>query len=141
MKLFESTKIPLLGKALDAYALRQRVISSNLANITTVGYRSRAVAFGAEMESALDQGPLSPVATDERHLTGAGVPANQEHPEVVDAGSIGVAPDDPLASGVNNVDVDHEMAEMAKNSIRYRFASKMLGQAFIAIEKSIKGTV
>ena len=139
MKLFDSTKIPVLSKALNAYALRQRVISSNLANITTVGYRSRAVTFDAEMANALEQGPLSPVTTDERHLPGPGLTADGA-PSVVDAGAAGVAPDDPLASGVNNVDIDHEMAEMAKNSIRYRFASKMIAASFAAIEKSIKGS-
>jgi flagellar basal-body rod protein FlgB len=140
MKLFDSTKIPVLGKALNAYALRQRVISSNLANITTVGYRSRAVAFDAEMSSVLGEGSVTPVATDDRHLTGSGSISGEDQPAVIDAGASGLAPDDALASGVNNVDVDHEMAEMAKNSIRYRFATKMLGAAFNAIEKSIKGS-
>jgi flagellar basal-body rod protein FlgB len=140
MKLFDSTKIPVLGKALNAYALRQRVISSNLANITTVGYRSRAVTFGAEMTNAFDGAAMTPATTDERHLSGSGSLLSEDGPAVVDGGSSGLAPDDALASGVNNVDIDHEMAEMAKNSIRYRFATKMLSAAFSAIEKSIKGT-
>ena len=43
--LFDKTRIPLLGKALDAYALRHKVISSNIANVTTEGYHSKSVAF------------------------------------------------------------------------------------------------
>ena len=31
---------------------------------------------------------------------------------------------DPLSSGVNNVDIDYEMAELAKNQIRYKLATR-----------------
>ena len=47
---------------------------------------------------------------------------------------------DPLASGVNNVDLDGEMAELAKNQIRYKFAARLIGDTFRGIQKSIRGT-
>jgi flagellar basal body rod protein FlgB len=39
------------------------------------------------------------------------------------------------------VDIDREMTELAKNQIQFKFASKLLSQAFQAIEKSIRGQV
>ena len=47
---------------------------------------------------------------------------------------------DPLASGVNNVDLDHEMTELAKNQIRFRFAARLMADTFRGIQKSIRGT-
>jgi len=49
--------------------------------------------------------------------------------------------DDQLKSGINDVDVDSEMAELAKNQIRFKYASRLLSDSFRGIQKSIRGTV
>jgi flagellar basal body rod protein FlgB len=45
-----------------------------------------------------------------------------------------------IASGVNGVDIETEMAELAKNQIRFKYAAKLLGEQFRGIQKSIRGT-
>ncbi len=139
MKLFDATKIPILGKALGVYATRQQVISANIANINTVGYRSKAVLFADEMNGAMQAGAVRPVTTDPGHLSGLSAEDLGNGAQVVDAASAGLIPNDPLASGVNNVDIDQEMAEMAKNQIRFKFAARLLGGTFRDLDKSIKG--
>ena len=41
---------------------------------------------------------------------------------------------------MNNVDLDQEMAELAKNQIRFRFSTRILGDSFRGLQKSIRGT-
>ncbi|MCX6138819.1 MAG: flagellar basal body rod protein FlgB [Ignavibacteriales bacterium] len=141
MNLFDDSKIPLLSKALGAYTLRQKVIGSNIANITTAGYRARNVTFEEELAGASRQQTLAPLATNERHMAmnveTNGIPEAKVADKPVD----GSLSDDDLASGINNVDIDFEMAELAKNQIRFKYASRLLANSFRSIQKSIKGQV
>lgn len=142
MKLFDGTKIPLLSKALDAYALRQKVTAANIANVTTAGYQSQHVSFEERLVEAQQGLQLRGAQTHAGHLSvGAGNTAAQVQPEVRP-----VADDPPpgynaMASGFNDVDIDHEMAELAKNQIRFKFSARMLGDTFKGIQKAIRGTV
>lgn len=139
MRLFDGTKIPVLNRALDAYALRQRVIAGNLANIATPGYKAQSVKFEEELSGALQTGVIPGMTTDPRHMPigapGAGAATPTVQP--VSAGEQA----DALASGVNNVDLDQEMAELAKTQLRFRFAARLIGDTFRGIQKSIRGTV
>lgn len=137
MKLFELTSIPALGRALNAYALRHKTISANIANAGTVGYTPKRVSFEEQLVSdAGDQGSLRGTTTDPHHLPiGVASPSDvQPHIEDEKGG-------DAMASGVNAVDIDQEMGELAKNQIRYKFAARLTSQAFQALEKSIRGTL
>ncbi len=140
VKLFDGTKIPVLNRALDAYALRQKTIATNLANITTPGYRARAVAFEDQLASAMQTPSIPGLVTNERHIQFGGpnlaaVQAQVEQPPA-DANLQG----DAVASGMNNVDLDQEMAELAKNQIRFRFSSRIIADTFRGLQKSIRGT-
>ena len=42
-------------------------------------------------------------------------------------------------SGINNVDIDKEMADLAENSIMYKFAAKKLQTYFRTLQEVIKG--
>ena len=137
MKLFDLSPIPALGRALSAYALRHKTISANIANAGTAGYTPKRVNFEEQLAPESGDGlVLRGTTTDPNHLPIGGVSLDAAHPYVENAkGS-----DDPLASGVNAVDIDQEMGELAKNQIRFKFASRLTGQAFQALEKSIRGT-
>lgn len=137
MKLFELTKIPILSKALDAYAARQKVIANNLANVNTIGYRAKAVMFEEELEKA-SHSPVQLTTTHEHHLTPQ---ESTSGIKVVDAAGEGVLPNDPTASGVNNVDVDIEMTNLADTQLRFKFASRLMAETFRGIQKSIRGQV
>ncbi len=137
--LFDKTKIPLLSKALGVYALRQKVIASNIANIGTAGYRSKRVVFEEELASALQAHTMNGARTDPNHLPIATQTASQAAPRVVDSAENAPASDDPLASGMNNVDIDFEMAELAKNQIRFKFAARRLSDTFKGLQKAIRG--
>jgi flagellar basal-body rod protein FlgB len=137
LKIFDSTKIPLLSKALQAYSMRQKVISSNIANIATPGYRTQHVTFEDELAGAMEGTAITGMQTNERHLQIGSSSNGEVTPEVVD--TTGSADQDDLVSGVNNVDIDQEMAELAKNQIRFKFAARMISDTFKGIQKSIRG--
>jgi flagellar basal body rod protein FlgB len=60
---------------------------------------------------------------------------------VVESRSTAVPGEDDQTNGVNNVDLDNEMAELAKNQIRFKFSSRLIADAFRGIQRSIRGTV
>ena len=137
MKIFEDTKIPLLAKALDAYSLRHKAIASNIANIGTEGYQTQSVSFEDQLSGVLSGSLAETAVTDPHHLKSDPVRLNQASPTISDNSLNGDA--DPLASGLNDVDIDKEMTELAKNQLRFKFASKLLGESFRALQKSIRG--
>lgn len=73
MSMIDSAEIRALGKFLDVSAFRTELITSNLANIDTPGYRARDVNFRQELEraeadSAIELASFSPVARQVRGL-------------------------------------------------------------------------
>ncbi len=136
MKLFDRTTIPALGKALEAYSLRHKAIASNIANAGTIGYTPKRVRFEEELSSAGTDAPLLHGATTNEHHLAIGSAATPDATPVLED----VPSGNPLASGANSVDVDQEMAELAKNQIRYKFSARLIGEAFRGLQQSIKGT-
>lgn len=138
ISLFNKTTIPLLGKALDAYTLRQKVIASNIANIATPEYKAQKVDFEDQLAGAVQGSQISGAQTDPRHIAiGVSSPSDASG-RVIDAHRLGDG-SDPRASGVNDVDVDSEMADLAKDQIQFRFAARMITDMFRGIQKSIRG--
>mgnify|MGYP003789097035 CR=1 FL=1 len=114
--------------ALDAGALRQRVISSNLANAATPGYRAQKVVFEELLQQERQHIPLT--LTHQEHL-----PAAMEPP----AGAL-VRPrgGEPDASGVNDVLVEQEMTELAKNTVHFQSVSQFLINSYKGVRDAIR---
>lgn len=131
--LFDRTRIPLLTKGLDAYALRHRAISDNVANSETVGYQRRTIEFEERLRMASeDQGGLK--RTSGNHLGHGGVnPASIEPKVVVDVEKTDV-------NDLNNVDIDREMADMTQNHLQFNFASRLAKSYFELLQQSMKGS-
>jgi flagellar basal-body rod protein FlgB len=136
--LFAKTKIPLLQKALGVYAQRQKVIAGNIANIGTDGYKRRDVEFETHFNDALTLGGATPLmgeTTKPMHM-----PINSNDPEQLQSHIVQPTGDtDKLASGVNNVDIDLEMSELAQNQIRFKYAARLISQTFTQMRRSISG--
>jgi len=100
----------IVRNGLDASAKRQRVISSNIANVNTPGYKASTVQFEKELQRAIEnKGSL--VTTHEKHLGGTeaskvtGIATKSEGSSMNENG--------------NNVDIDREMVDLAANEIYY----------------------
>lgn len=138
MNIFNKTKIPLLSKALDAYSLRHKTTAMNIANITTEGYKSKSVKFEEELNSAMSKNLKSDGCTQKNHIPISSSQFNDINPQIVENSSQ-TDGNTELQSGINDVDIDLEMAELAKNQIRFKFAAKIIADSFKGIQKSIKG--
>ncbi len=129
--LGNSQKKTLLLKSCDAYMARSRALSSNIANATTPGYQRREVQFEEALKKSLSHSNLKGKRTDSGHLQlGGGTLESVEH-EIVRSY------DPTLASGVNNVDIDKEMAELAENQIAFKFALRRLSSGYSKINAAI----
>ena len=111
-----------LWRGLAAANLRQEVISNNIANVNTPNFKKSDVVFEELLAKEIgmdDSGRLPLVRTHDRHLpvgmTGGAKAVIQE--------------DDTTTMRVdnNNVDIDIEMASLAKNQLYYNAMATELG--------------
>ncbi len=130
----------MLNRAMDAYALRHKTIATNLANITTPGYRAKTVSFEDQLSSAMQAPSFPGMVTDPRHIPFGAPSIASVQPQVEQPPVDANLQADATASGMNNVDLDQEMAELAKNQIRFRFSSRIIAETFRGLQKSIRGT-
>lgn len=108
----------LLTRALDAEALRQRVIANNIANLNTPGFKRSRVNFQAFMEAATQADASGHLKrTDPRHIPGR--PGGGGPPGVEQ-----VRETSQRADG-NNVDLDREMLEMVENVLAFQTISQL----------------
>lgn len=99
----------LIKKSLDVSSLRQKTISSNIANINTRGYKVNKVEFEKYLSSATEK--ITIKKTHPKHF-GIDSIKNVE-PTVSKRTSTS------LNDNGNNVDIDLEMTELAANEIFY----------------------
>jgi flagellar basal-body rod protein FlgB len=130
--LFNRSSIPLLTKSLDAGMLRSKAIANNIANVNTPGYKRVEVTFEDELRKALDRGKLRGMQTNEKHLDLGKLDIASINPKIK-------KPVDPtLPSGVNNVDIDSEMAKLAENQLLFNFSAKFLKGKFSKLNAAIQ---
>ncbi len=122
-----SSGIKSLEKFIDYCSTKNKVISKNIANIGTENYKREDVDFKSILSENLGQ--LR--ATNPKHIK-----LNQ-----IEKTEFEVSKDNSLdnTSGVNNVDIDREMSELAANSIQFRFASRKIGDYYKGLQNVIKG--
>jgi len=130
----------LMQKTLDVSWMRNEVIAHNISNVDTPGYKSRGLAFEDEFRAALlrpEDTSLPRLNISLRRLSSS--PAIQEVPSAFGTRTrekhIHMLPQQRNPMDVqprmftqtntamkmdgNNVDIDHEMNEAAKNTIYY----------------------
>jgi len=123
--------IKVLEKLISYSALRNKVISKNIANISTQDYKREEVKFNDLLMEGLNSNLK---ATEVKHFNNENLvrPDSSEFKVVEDS-------DPELYSGVNNVNIDREMADLAENSIMFKFAVKKLQTYFKTLQEVIKG--
>jgi len=129
--LFDNNPTILLGKMLDRAALYQRVISANVANVGTPGYSRLGVSFEKELKTAMESGSEKLKRTHPKHLPSPDRLKNVK-PEVV-------LVENGYFNGINNVNIDEEMVELAKNQLDFNTAAKLLTLRFNQLRTAIRG--
>ena len=123
--LFSDNSIRAAKMALDGLSQRQNVISNNIANIDTPGYRAQEVDFESVMKRALsNSGTVKLATTNSAHL---GVQNGKAIFQIKEKAG-GTARADQ-----NNVDIDSELMDMSVTGIQYQAVSQELSKKLLLL--------
>ncbi|ORU00411.1 Flagellar basal-body rod protein FlgB [Anaerovibrio sp. JC8] len=131
-QIFNTSTMDYLSRGMSAANLRHEVISNNIANVNTPKFKKSDVVFESLLakEMGLDkQLGLEMVRTHDRHMP---IPMREraEAAVVMDESTI-------MRTDKNNVDIDKEMANMAKNQIYYNAMTKEMGSFIQRLKTTI----
>lgn len=110
-----------LPALMDVAQLRQRVISQNLANVNTPGYKRLDVEFEETLARVLEQ---------QDSVGKSGV--SNVAAKIVEDTSTSVRADG------NNVDVDRELGQLNKNAMLFQMYSQLMRSQFDAMRRAIE---
>ncbi|WP_291322712.1 flagellar basal body rod protein FlgB [Desulfonatronospira sp.] len=131
MKALFGNYIHVTSKVLDMRLERQNVVSSNLANVKTPGYRARRVEFEEQLQSALNLDARGKVdRTNPGHL-----PATFD-PRSFNAEFI-KSMEPRVYQGEDAVDLDKEMSIMSQNTLMYNALSMIQQKNFHGLKTII----
>jgi flagellar basal-body rod protein FlgB len=112
--MINSISTQMLTRYLDVAALRQKVLTANVANIDTPGYRTKDVDFADAMKKAdanVENGAESTLVREVRGL--------MERPDG------------------NNVSLDRESLALAENQLKFRLGTQLLRSEFRNLSMAI----
>lgn len=125
----------VLEESLNHRLRRQQVITSNLVNAHTPGFRALGYDFEKQLQSAVgsdDELPLRTTHAD--HVRNPGVKGDG----TVEA-DLFVKPTESLGNDGNSVDVDAEMGDLAANQLLYRATVELLNRRLGMLRYGISG--
>ncbi len=129
-----SSNFDYLPRAMTAATIRQEIISNNIANVNTPNYRKSTVNFedllAREIYGEEPDGKLKMVRTHDRHLPAAPLAFHAEPTIIQDTTNI-------MRVDNNNVDIDVEMATLAKNTLYYNALATELGSHVTRMKTAI----
>jgi flagellar basal-body rod protein FlgB len=120
----DKTVVPLLHKCMDTYAMRHKAIANNVANAEVPGYQRVQVRFEDSLKKALFDRRHALSVTDDKHIPGRDRNIDNVRPKLE------VDTSQSELNGANNVDIESEMAGMAKNTLDFATAATLLRHEF-----------
>jgi flagellar basal-body rod protein FlgB len=114
MSWFNSPQSHLLERFLDLTAMRQALITGNIANVDTPGYRTRDIDFNGELERALQ-----------------GDESSGTEPAVREVQGLIARPDG------NNVSIDRESLLLSEVQLQFSAAEQLIKSEFKKLNLAI----
>ena len=108
--------IELLEAGIRAEHLRQKAISSNIANIETPGYRRFDIRFEELLAKAIKSGKIN---------------VNEIEPEIYKTNNT------PIKSNGNDVSLETEVGQMVKNSLLHKTYVRLLNKKYQQLQQAI----
>lgn len=124
-KITGTATFNLLTKGLDVAAKRHAVISNNIANVNTPLFKRQIVTFEDEMARVFDG-----------HVDIIGRREHDKHIPIGTSDYMEIGPTTIrdrihiMRNDKNNVDIDVEMSDLAKNTMTYQIHANRLAQMF-----------
>ena len=123
MDLFKNTMVSAMDKSLDGLWKRQEVISQNIANFETPGYKRKYVSFEDDLKSALE----SKVASKNETIS------------KIDGTRVSTEEDETATMRLdgNGVDLEQENIDMVRTSYQYMYSQRVLSDHFSRLRCAI----
>lgn len=118
----------MLERGMDASLLRQNVIADNIANADTPYFKRSDVTFESQLKRAIDSHknrPYPAKLTNARHI-----PFYQPMDYRQVRAKIQTENGSNFRNDKNNVDVEKEMVDAAKNALRYKAMAERLNRNY-----------
>ncbi|MFO7750442.1 MAG: flagellar basal body rod protein FlgB [Desulfobacteraceae bacterium] len=122
----------VLSSALDVSARRHNLITGNIANVDTIGYKPSDIDFKKTLENVLDHdnaGDKGIETTNDRHFSGIDssfYSMRGSNSENVDL------------EHLDSVNIDTEMTNLVENNIKYRTTTEMLLRKMTILRHAIQ---
>ncbi|MBE7414859.1 MAG: flagellar basal body rod protein FlgB [Deltaproteobacteria bacterium] len=130
MGLFDNKAITVLTNSMDLRAARHKLLTSNIANQETPGYRAVDINFEDELRRREGGAPFVELARTSRgHMTGY---YGASAPRALDRAT------DLPGFDRNSVGIEAEMARLSENTLMYTVSSKLLKGKFNGLMNAIK---
>ena len=114
------SQFDLLSKLVDVTAMRHKILSQNVANVDTPGYRRMSVSFDEMLAARMDRRGDNALKT--------------VRPEVYEDDS------SPDRVDGNNVDIDREMMQINKNTLLNNTLLQVIGTKTAMMRRAINGS-
>ena len=130
LDLFESTTLRAIEGHMGRLSQRQQIVSSNLANIDTPGYKTKDITFHATIGELLAENSRSGSMrmTRERHIEGMSLgPSNLvfEPQGLIER------------ADRNNVDIDREMMKLSETAFGHSMMAQLLRGKYQSLTNAI----
>lgn len=129
----------LVGKTVDALSrglgyrsANHNVISGNLANIDTPGYRPKDLVFNEELQKAFERRAVVPVRTNPKHFSHYTGALGDSEP------SYTLVARKAVKTKTNQFNIDREMSRMVQNNLLFEASAKLLEKKFEALRTAIE---
>ena len=127
--LFDRVGIPQSRAFLDLAAYRHKLLSGNVANISTPGYEAKDINFKEEFARMTGKtSRLRGTTTDHRHI-----PLGQHRD-----GAPNIERQKVSEGDLNSVDIDREVPNMARNELLFTIGARLLQKKFDGMRNAIK---
>ncbi|MBY0314236.1 MAG: flagellar basal body rod protein FlgB [Bdellovibrionales bacterium] len=127
-EIFDKT-LRALATSARMRQVKQNVVSANIANAETPGYKAKKIDFEEALAHA--------IRTDGNHVVEA---TNPDHfpvsPRALDSmqAEIYDNPEVEVSNDGNTVDLQREMSDMVENNIAYRAATQLINKKLAALK-------
>ncbi|MCS7299080.1 MAG: flagellar basal body rod protein FlgB [Spirochaetia bacterium] len=131
--------LDLIKRDLNAVIIRHNVISDNIANADTPGFRRAEVSFESQLKRALESERKTEYPARMTHTKH--IPFEEKIDYRTVRPRISIDYDTFYRNDKNGVDIDKEMVDFTKNAMRYNLLIEMYNRNARKIELVMRSTV
>jgi flagellar basal-body rod protein FlgB len=130
-QIFDKTT-DALAASLNFRTLRENIVSSNIANAETPGYKAKIMDFEDALARAIDlEGLNAEMAPDPDHFAMGRGAISRARADVYDN------PEGNVTNDQNTVDMERELATLQENSLLYKAATELINKKLGALRYAV----